>query len=519
MSDTPEAPAESQGLVAGIFTRYDGKRANQLSRCRKCSALTIPSLLPPEGNDEDVQLTTPYQSLGARAVNNLASKLMLTLFPPNSPFFRYDIEPAVLEKLKAELTEEGLKTKVKSKLSLIEQDAVRYFEMAALRSPLYRALRLLIVTGNALIEFPDEGRAKVYRLDKYVVRRSPSGRIMEIIIKEGITREELPDGIEEEVPTEGNKNVDKVIDLYTYCKWNGKVWEYSQEVLGQTVEDSKGTYKQEDFPFICLTWSLQDGYNYGTGQVEDYIGDFISLDGLNKHLLEGAAAAAKILLLVDPNGSTNIKDLEKAVNGAFVTGTTNDISVLQLEKFHDFKIAFDHSRTIEQRLSRAFLLNESVQRNAERVTAEEIRFMAQELNDANGGIYSLLSLELQHPLVTLMMGRLTKSKKLPKLPDGVHPTIITGFDALGRGHDLQKLVQALSYLEPLGPDTLHTYMVINNFIERVFTALGVDSEGLIRTEEQVAQEKQNNQMQAMMEKMGPNLVNQLGGGKQPNVQP
>lgn len=45
------------------------------------------------------------------------------------------------------------------------------------------------------------------------------------------------------------------------------------------------------------------------------------------------------------------------------------------------------------------LLNSAVQRNGERVTAEEIRYVAGELEDTLGGVYSLLSQELQLSLI------------------------------------------------------------------------------------------------------------------------
>ena len=71
---------------------------------------------------------------------------------------------------------------------------------------------------------------------------------------------------------------------------------------------------------------------------------------------------------------------------------------------------------IETRLQFAFLLNSSIQRNAERVTASEIRFMAEDLEQALGGIYSILSQEFQLPFVMRKMAMMEKSKKLPKLP-------------------------------------------------------------------------------------------------------
>ena len=69
---------------------------------------------------------------------------------------------------------------------------------------------------------------------------------------------------------------------------------------------------------------------------------------------------------------------------------------------------------IQDRLSQAFLLNSSVQRNAERVTAEEIKFVASELESTLGGIYGVLTQEFQQPLLKLIMNKMKKLKKLSK---------------------------------------------------------------------------------------------------------
>ena len=66
-------------------------REHFLDRAQECSELTIPSLLPPDGFHSSTDLYNPFQSVGARGVNNLASKLLLLLLPPNSPFFRLSI--------------------------------------------------------------------------------------------------------------------------------------------------------------------------------------------------------------------------------------------------------------------------------------------------------------------------------------------------------------------------------------------------------------------------------------------
>src|SRR5690606_25086066 len=104
---------------------------------------------------------------------------------------------------------------------------------------------------------------------------------------------------------------------------------------------------------------------------------------------------------------------------------------------------------LEQRLAAAFRMNSSIQRDGERVTAEEIRFMAQELEGALGGLYSILALELQLPMVRLILANLERRKKIPALPsDKVKPQITTGIEALGRGMELNRLAQFLKFLEP-----------------------------------------------------------------------
>ena len=79
------------------FTHLDSNRSGLLDAARQCSSLTVPSLLPPEGHNVNDPLPLPYQGLGARAVQNLASKLLLTLLPPNSPFFKLGMDVQVIE--------------------------------------------------------------------------------------------------------------------------------------------------------------------------------------------------------------------------------------------------------------------------------------------------------------------------------------------------------------------------------------------------------------------------------------
>ena len=131
------------------------------------------------------------------------------------------------------------------------------------------------------------------------------------------------------------------------------------------------------------------------------------------------------------------------------------------------------------------------------MTAEEIRMVAQELESGLGGVYSVLSVELQLPLVKRKMALMERQKRLPKLPkDVVKPQITTGLDALGRGNDKAKLIEFLQTLaQTVGPETMSRFVNNRELITRLAAADGLDTYKLIKSEEQLAMEEQQ---QAMM---------------------
>lgn len=511
------------GKVAGRWTNQNAKRKPHLERCRDCAELTIPNLLPRENVTENQTQPTPYQALGARAANNLSAKLLLALFPPNTPYFKLDPDEMTAEELKEKLGDKQFKTKIEKQLRSVERMVVRDFESLAQRTKMFKTIRLLVVTGNALIEQLDKGTIKVYRLDKYVVRRSPNGDLKEIIIRELITADDIPQAIKNSSEAQNFKKADgselEEIELYTHVIWNSRGgFDVYQECLGIEVPDTFAYYPKDKLPFLPLGWTINDGENYGRGHVEEHLGDMVSYDSLCQSLLEGAAAAAFLVFLKKPNSTTNINDLKKARNGQFIEGNAEDIGTLKIEKYADFKFAFDTAKEIEGRIARAFLLQEAIQRNAERVTAEEIRYMAQQLEDTLGGIYSVLGVDLQRPLAALQMANMTKRGKLPILPKEIDITITTGFEALGRGHDLQKLREFRDEVVAMGqaaqdPSIVTMYVGMSNFFMRVANSLGLDTDGLVPSEEEINTIKQQQQqIQQLMEMLKTGAATQVAKG-------
>lgn len=495
--------------------RYDQLvpgRNQFLRRARECAEITIPTLIPPEGATSSTIYATPYQSLGARGVNNLASKLLLALLPPNSPFFRLAVDDDTVEKL---AKREGARAAVEEALNRSERTVMTEVETTSTRAPTFETIKHLLVGGNALVHALKEGGLKMFSLDRYVCKRDPSGHLLEAITREVVSPLEIPEEYRGYLISEDPSkptSVEDTVEVYTHIKRVATEWKIYQEVNGKVVPGSEGSYPLDKSPWMALRFLAVSGEDYGRGHVEAHLGDLKSLEGLSKAIVQAAAVAAKIIFLVKPNATASAKDLASKESGQFAVGMPEDVSVLSLDKYNDFRVALDMRSQLIEALSFSFMLNTAVQRNGERVTAEEIRFMANELETGLGGVYSTLSQEFQLPLVTRIIHNLTQRKKFPVLPkDVVRPMITTGIEAIGRGNDLTKLGQLLQALAPLGPETISTHMEVGDYIKRTATALGIDQKGLVKSPEAVAQMQQQAQMQQMVEKLGGPAINQIGG--------
>ncbi len=485
------------------YEQLESDRSTFLRRARDASKLTLPALIPESTTGNAAKLKTPYQAVGARGCNSLASKLLIALLPPSTPFFKLSIDSLAL----LQEGQEGLETEIDKGLRVIENALMNEIEVSNDRVAMFEALKHLIVGGNVLLYLTDKG-LKVYHFDRYVCKRDDVGNILEIITKETIHPQALPSDFLELIRKKENydaEDFDEDLDIYTCIKRYGDEFTWHQECQGERIPGTDGKSKIDVSPWICLRWTRIDGEDYGRGYVEEYQGDLISLEALMQAIIEGAAASAKTLFLVNPNGVTRAATLAKAPNGAIREGSANDVSVLQVNKGADFQVSFSAIQRIEGRLEYAFLMARSVQRDAERVTAAEVSMMANELENSLGGIYSILTQEFQLPYLKRRMHMLTRSGKAPKLPEKiVKPKIVTGLQGLGRGNDRNKLIEFIGTIsQALGPDIMRQYMNVDEAIKRLANSIGIDTANLVKSQEQIQQELQAQQQQQLIQHLGP----------------
>ena len=122
-------------------------------------------------------------------------------------------------------------------------------------------------------------------------------------------------------------------------------------------------------------------------------------------------------------------------------------------------------------------------RNAERVTAEEVRLTQLELEQSLGGLFSLLTVEFLVPYLNRTLLILQRSNQILRLPkDVVRPKIVAGINSLGRGQDNESLTRFIGTIaQTLGPEALTKYIDPSEAIKRLAAAQGIDVLNLVRT--------------------------------------
>lgn len=497
---------DQRQTAAARYAYLKTKRQPFLDRAIDCAKYTIPTLMPEDGHNSYSKINTPFQAVGARGVNTLAAKLLTALLPPNQPFFRMVVSDYLLEQI---TQREGMRAQVDEALNKYERAIMTDIETNGIRVTFSEAARQLVVAGNVLIYVPDNGITKYFKLNQYVCVRDPMGNLLEIIIEEVVSYGQLPDAVQSAISQPGKNNHEKSKKLYTRIVLEKDRWKIYQEIDKYIPPESLGEYPKDKLPYLAMRWTKLDGEDYGRSYTEDYLGDLKSLEALSQAIVEGSAAMSRGLLLVEPNGDVNPNDIIDAPNWAVVTGRADQVSALQILKGADFGVAQTTIAKIEQRLLMSYLVNGAVQRQGERVTAEEIRYVANELEEVLGGTYAIFSREFQLPLVNVIISRLERTGKAPVMPKGMTaPTITTGLEALGRGQDMSKLLQFAQIVSQSAG--LPAEINKADFVTRIGTALGIDMAGLIKSPEEVQQEQQQAMMLQMMQQVAPNAANKVG---------
>ena len=482
---------------------------NQFEEIARDNArVTIEYLFPEHDHYKNEEFDSPYQSLGARGVNHLASQLLNILFPTNQPYFRLSSDISE-DEMEAELS-----FAVDEALQKIEKTIIKEIDKRALRSSLYNALRLLIVTGTVVVSFLDDS-FRVLRLNQFVVKRHPDKKPKYVVYKDQVTR----DYVRKIAPQVIQDEKKEYYDLYTIQYYNE---DGSVEVC-QEIEDEKVVKETLNKPPIfVVTSNILDEEDYGRSIVEELQGDLYTLERLSEAVAQSAAMAAKHVYLVDPAGSLRGRDLAEAATGDVISGRATDVTVLQSQKQADLGIVFQHIQELKDRLSKSFLLTAETFPERQ-ITATEARARVAEIEASLGGVYSQLSQTLQLPFLNLMIQNLEQNRKIPKLPDGVMVNIITGLDLLDRKTSVSRIEEFLTIATAFGPEVLQM-VDMYEILREVAKSIGLDVDTYLRDPEaqmspqEGAQNFMNQAVGGMMSGAVQGVGSGVGAGVQQSVQ-
>lgn len=484
------------------------RRQSVIDMARIMSELTIPSVFPPDGYKPGDDLPGNNQSIGAQCVNNLASNLMFMAFPPGQPMCRLD---PIVHKMQAEIAANPeLYANTQLALSQLEIQHRKKAATIPLATAWVGYMKALLVGGNALwkhitLESP------TYALpDRYVVRRDKSGHPLLTIHEEPTALSTLDDDIVELLLRENEglnetDEWDREARIYSVCMLDGPVetgsWLFWQETeKGTLIPGSEVETDYNDVP-MWPGWLIPVyGESWGRSYCEEYRGDLFTVEAGSSALNDGAAWAAFTLGFVKPGGRTSLRQVQKARNLSWLSGSAEDVTTLRSEKGNDMRFIEGHVARAERRLGVAFLMHLAVRRDGERVTAEEVQHTAQALDKAMGGLYTERAQGDQRRMVTRFI-RLHEEadEQLPVLPDGiVNIEVVTGVDAMGRSIENQQLRELGGELnQTFGPQAAGEVLNRANFATRLAASKGIKPDGLVKTEEQLSTDQQDAQQQAL----------------------
>ena len=246
--------------------------------------MTIPYLYPPDTNSSSPALADPYQSIGSRGVNNLASKFLLVTLPSQRGFFQYRLSPDTEVQIKQLALEE--RDNFDRALMLHERYVLRQVDDAQLRPIMFMCFKHLLVSGNVLLHVPNEGPARYFPLTHFVCKRDPStGSPLEIIVREEVDLRTMPQEVQDLVETSTAQEPvgeSATHSLYTYVclkpkkgskNTKKKFWYTWQEIDGVRIPGSDGFSPENDPKWFPLRMIRVSGEHYGRGYLEEYAGE------------------------------------------------------------------------------------------------------------------------------------------------------------------------------------------------------------------------------------------------------
>lgn len=552
----PLIPVEDRlRQIENRYNKLKTSRAPFLDEARRLSRDLMPFMYCDEIGDEQRRhdaLIDPFsrgeanQSLVAKGVINLSKKISFLLYPYGAKFFKRMILPEVVEEAMAsgeseqgEDSDTNVATTISSinNMLMARDGRLRQIMTASPDSDVfYQAIMHAVFAGNVVFFKPNLDSSKIYTIEDFVVLLDSTGEPTEVIVRDYIHVSKFPPKMLKKLF--GTDDLEKFeeaaiqeLPIYTRQVRRANHWEIQVEVLGQRVEEMGGKEDLDAPPFIYIPFLLYNRLPYAVGWLSHNYGDIAQLENTAMSINTLTEMMSKIKLFGPPSAT----GAEMARNGdnpdiIVATGTTKPEFIFA-NVANNLATLLQVYEKLERNIQAAFLLNESVRRDAERVTQEEIVALLKSLQDLLGGLYQALGRRWQRVYITRCERLAVRAGRLPALPEGTSEIVLTaGVETLEDDTEFQSLTQVLTLIfSQFGPEAAK-YFNKQEIFTRLANLKGISKEGLIYSEEELQSELGVQQIIQIAEQLGPQgpqliagmmmqFLQQMGQQGQPQVSP
>ena len=495
----------------------DSQKQEIVSRAERFYApWTLPWVFKDPGNTTSLkQGPDMYVDIGAMLVNSLAASIIDVMFPNDRPFFSLKLNQDYKTKISESENADELTGIVNKELKQLEEASLNRFNLTEYRPKALQALKLLIITGNALKYQTSENKPVIYDLNSYSVSRDYTGDIYEIIHKDTRVFSTLPEIYQDHYlknqPLE-ERHLDKQIDIYTYYRRKQDNFESIRSVGKHTYLPSFKRYTKTDLPCIPLTWTTPYNSSYGVGLVQDSEIIFDDLNITNRSLKHLTRLMSKITVLISPESVLTKDAYTTSKHGDVLIGNPEEIGVLGMDTFNQIQALTDIRKQIEQKLNMIFLFHIGLRRDAERVTAEEIRYFASELQKGFSEFYSVVSKVWLKKEAEYLIQQNT-----PIGFDLLEIEITTGIESLSREGQVMNVMKSFEALAALAavPPEIMQHINLKKYLEFIFRNNYVPHEEFMYTEQELQMQQQMQQEQLDQQREHEMMQQGMQQGMQP----
>lgn len=475
-----------------MFEQLVRKRTNWEDTWELCARNTIPHIFLDDetrmsGIDpEDLMIG---ESVGAECLNNFVSQISRLAFPEDGAFYRAKAKEENtpnLDKLSSTAQEEIFRK--------FEERGMYQLKVRKLSRYKFQLMLQLLGLGNVTWHLPKERQdMQVFDLNDVAVRRTPKGDVADIIIRDKTDFQFLSKSTREYLK-QNKKNYKDTdcVHMYTHVYLN----KHNKYSICYSVDDielptDENFYSAMDKEYHASAINLVRGSHYGTGIVGQYLPIIHKVNVYADSNTDVAVSGSLVNWGVDPAANLRPNDWANREQGQAFALKQNQVFPLVSQVGQHLQLAQSAKAELVATLHRVFLMFTAIQRDAERVTAEEIRLVANKLEETHSGLYTLIAESLQRPLALNAIA-LVDDEELAPYKNEIDVSLVTAIETMSRSAELNSILSALNDTSIFNnvPPQVVEQLKVNDITKRIFINHNLPIGNFVKSDEEVQQERQ-----------------------------